>query len=189
MRLRRKAAFAVGIGSLVTAGGLASFGGPAAVVTATTQQAQVSIHPDVVMLGHRQAQAPTTADCEAAFDVACYQPTQIDNVYMELNTPMNPAGNIGAAGIIVVGSRLIAKTNLLAIGHQPFYAQTGNTSYVYWIVAHDSTHGASLPLQAGAAATNGKGNIPVTWPRIEGQNISYDVLRTEGVGNALNAGR
>jgi subtilase family serine protease len=81
VRLRRKAAFAVGIGSLVTAGGLASFGGPAAVVTATTQQAQVSIHPDVVMLGHRQAQAPTTADCEAAFDVACYQPTQIEQAY------------------------------------------------------------------------------------------------------------
>jgi hypothetical protein len=116
-----------------------------------------------------------------------YQPTQIDNVYMELNTPMNPAGNIGAAGIIVVGSRLIAKTDMFAIGHQPFYAQTGNTPYVYWIVAHDSTHGASLPLQAGAAATNGRGNIPVTWPKIEGQNISYDVLRTEGVGNALNA--
>jgi hypothetical protein len=116
-----------------------------------------------------------------------YQPTQIDNVYMELNTPMNPAGNIGAAGIIVVGSRLVAKTGMLAIGHQPSYARTGSTHYVYWIVARESTRGSSLPLQAGYADTNGKGNIVVCWPKINGENISYDVLRTEGEGVTLNA--
>ena len=121
-----------------------------------------------------------------------YSPTQIDNVYMELNTPMNPAGNIGAAGIIVVGSRLSAKTEMLAVGGQPSYARTGSTHYVYWIVARDSIRGSSLPLQSGYADTNGKGNIIVSWPRvhgekISGENISYDVLRTEGVGNALKA--
>ncbi len=116
-----------------------------------------------------------------------YSPTQIDNVYMELNTPMNPAGNIGAAGIIVVGSRLSAKTEMLAVGGQPSYAHTGNTHYVYWIVAKDSTHGSSLPLQSGYADTNGKGSIVVSWPKIKGENISYDVLRTEGAGNALKA--
>jgi hypothetical protein len=116
-----------------------------------------------------------------------YAPTQIDNVYMELNTPVNPVGNIGAAGIIVVGSRLSAKTGMLAIGHQPSYAQTGSTHYVYWIVAKDPTRGSSLPLQAGYASTNGKGSIPVSWPKIDGEKISYDVLRTEGAGNALNA--
>ncbi len=120
-----------------------------------------------------------------------YSPTQIDNVYMELNTPMNPAGNIGAAGIIVVGSRLSAKTEMLAVGGQPSYARTGSTHYVYWIVAKDSTRGSSLPLQCGYADTNGKGNIIVSWPKIgekkEGKNISYDVLRTQGRGNALKA--
>jgi hypothetical protein len=116
-----------------------------------------------------------------------YAPTQIDNVYMELNTPMNPAGNIGAAGIIVVGSRLSAKTEMLAIGGQPSYAQTGSTHYVYWIVARDATRGSSLPLQSGRASTNGKGSITVTWPKIDGENISYDVLRTEGEGNLINA--
>jgi hypothetical protein len=116
-----------------------------------------------------------------------YSPTQIDNVYMELNTPMNPVGNIGAAGIIVVGSRLIAKTGMVAVGHQPSYAHTGNTRYVYWIVARDSANGSSLPLQAGYADTNGKGNIVVSWPKINGENISYDVLRTEGEGATLNA--
>jgi hypothetical protein len=131
-----------------------------------------------------------------------YSPTQIDNVYMELNTPMNPAGNIGAAGIIVVGSRLSAKTEMVAVGGQPSYARTGSTHYVYWIVARDSTRGSSLPLQSGYADTNGKGNIIVSWPKINGEKIngektngekingetiSYDVLRTEGVGNALKA--
>jgi hypothetical protein len=116
-----------------------------------------------------------------------FSPTQIDHVYMELNTPMNPAGNIGAAGIIVVGSRLIGKTDMLAVGGQPSFAHTGSTHYVYWIVAKDSTRGSSLPLQAGYASTNGKGNIIVSWPRIDGKNISYDVLRTEGEGNLINA--
>jgi hypothetical protein len=121
-----------------------------------------------------------------------YSPTQIDNVYMELNTPMNPVGNIGAAGIIVVGSRLSAKTEMLAVGGQPSYARTGNIHYVYWIVAKNTAHGSSVPLQAGYADTNGKGNIIVSWPKIvgettNGENISYDVLRTQGVGNALKA--
>lgn len=126
-----------------------------------------------------------------------YSPTQIDNVYMELNTPMNPVGNIGAAGIIVVGSRLSAKTEMLAVGGQPSYARTGSTHYVYWIVAKGSSHGSSLPLQCGYADTNGKGNIIVSWPKINGEksnggkksgeDISYDVLRTEGVGNTLKA--
>jgi hypothetical protein len=116
-----------------------------------------------------------------------YSPTQIDNVYMELNTPMNPVGNIGAAGIIVVGSRLSAKTEMLAVGGQPSYARSGSKHYVYWIVAKDPAQGSSLPLQAGYANTDGKGNITVTWSRIEGKNISYDVLRTEGAGVFLNA--
>jgi hypothetical protein len=114
-----------------------------------------------------------------------YSPTQIDNVYMELNTPMNPVGNIGAAGIIVVGSRLSAKTEMVAVGGQPSYARTGSTHYAYWIVAKDSTHGSSLPLQSGYADTNGTGNIIVSWPKINGENISYDVLRTEGSGKAF----
>jgi len=121
-----------------------------------------------------------------------YSPTQIDDVYMELNTPMNPAGNIGAAGIIVVGSRLSGKTEMLAVGGQPSYAHTGGTHYVYWIVARDSARGPSLPLQAGYADTNGKGNIVISWPKISGEkirgeNITYDVLRTQGEGNDINA--
>ena len=115
-----------------------------------------------------------------------YGPTQIDNVYMEVNTPpMNPVGNIGAAGIIVVGSRLSAKTEMFAVGGQPSYVRTGSTHYVYWIVAKDSTHGPSVPLQSGYAYTNGTGNIVVSWPKIRGENISYDVLRTEGEGKAF----
>ncbi len=116
-----------------------------------------------------------------------YSPTQIDNVYMELNTPMNPAGNIGAAGIIVVGSRLSAKTEMLGVGGQPSYAHSGKTHYVYWIVAREATRGPSTPLQVGYADTNKQENITVSWPKIPGETISYDVLRTEGAGNAITA--
>jgi subtilase family serine protease len=45
-------------------------------------QATIAIHPDLIRLaGASRAQPPTTADCEAAFVVACYQPMQIEQAY------------------------------------------------------------------------------------------------------------
>jgi hypothetical protein len=116
-----------------------------------------------------------------------YAPTQIDHVYMEVGQCKNPLGNIGQAGIISVGAWINGKTDMLAIGQQPSYANAGSKHYVYWIVAKDSKHGSSTPLRAGYASTNGKTEIIVTWPRIEGTGVSYDVLRTEGEGNAVSA--
>ena len=41
----------------------------------------VLIHPGAIHAVRRFAQPPTTADCEAAFDVACYEPGQIETAY------------------------------------------------------------------------------------------------------------
>jgi subtilase family serine protease len=91
VQLRRKAAFAVGIGSLATAGGLAALGaagptGPAgttaiAASSAVAQQAMVLVHPDVIQLARGLSSVPTTAACEAAFHVACYRPAQLRQAY------------------------------------------------------------------------------------------------------------
>jgi len=83
MRLRGKAAFAAGAGALAAA--LAGLGGPAAAGAAgagpSAQAAAVIIRPGVQHVGHSSQQPPTTADCEASFQVACYEPAQIQQAY------------------------------------------------------------------------------------------------------------
>ena len=39
--------------------------------------ADVAVRPGVQQAGRVQASPPTTADCEKAYKVACYQPAQI----------------------------------------------------------------------------------------------------------------
>jgi len=102
LRVRRKAAITVGVGSLITAvSGLAALGvsgaAGASAVTAAPQ-AVVSIHPDVIHAGRAQAVPPTTADCEAAYDVACYQPAQIEQAY---NLPTLYAKGITGKGTTI----------------------------------------------------------------------------------------
>jgi subtilase family serine protease len=85
LQVRRKAAFLVSVASLVAAGGLAAFGGSGvagAAAAAAAPEAVIGIHPDLIQLaGASQAKPPTTADCEAAFNVACYDPTQLEHAY------------------------------------------------------------------------------------------------------------
>ena len=117
-----------------------------------------------------------------------YGPTQLDHLYMEIGSCKNPVGNIGQAGVIAVGSRVTAKTDILFVGQQPRYASSGSKHYIYWVVAKDSKAGYSLPLRVGDAYTNGLQQIRVSWPRIGGNNVSYDLLRTESEeGNAVSA--
>ena len=103
--MRRKAAFTMGLGALVAAGGLAtpSIGAAPAKTapakTAPAQQATVLIHPDVVHEGHALKQPPTTADCEAAFQVACYEPSQVQRAY---NLPLLYNRGINGAGTTIV---------------------------------------------------------------------------------------
>ncbi|HUN36343.1 MAG TPA: S53 family peptidase [Trebonia sp.] len=102
MRKRRKA---VGTGVLVALGGLASLSVPAIAGTAVTpvKAATVYIHPAVQRVGHVANQPLTTAQCEADFQVACYEPAQIQDAYN-----LRPLYNKGIAGagttIVIVDS-------------------------------------------------------------------------------------
>jgi subtilase family serine protease len=100
MRLPGRIAFAAGVGALAAA--LAGLGGPAAAGAAAgsaAPQATVIIRPGVQHVGHSSRQPPTTADCEAAFQVACYGPAQIQQAY---NLPMLYAKGVTGKGATIV---------------------------------------------------------------------------------------
>ena len=100
MRLGRRTAFTVGAGALTAA--LASLSGPAiagAAAGSAAAQATVIIRPGVHYVGHSSSQPPTTADCEAAFGVACYEPAQIQQAY---NLPVLYGKGVTGKGATIV---------------------------------------------------------------------------------------
>ncbi|HJY93976.1 MAG TPA: hypothetical protein VJ371_03430, partial [Streptosporangiaceae bacterium] len=104
MRLGGKAAIVVSVAALT--GGLAGLSGPAvagAVAVAAggpaAAQATVLIHPDVQHAGHASKAPLTTAECEADFRVACYEPTQIQQAY---NLPVLFAEGVTGKGATIV---------------------------------------------------------------------------------------
>jgi subtilase family serine protease len=121
MRLGRRTAVTVGVGALTAA--LAGLSGPAiagAAAGSAAPAATVIIRPGVQHVGHSSSQPPTTADCEAAFGVACYEPAQIQQAY---NLPvLYDKGVTGKGATIVIvdsfGSPTIA--NDLATFDQQF---------------------------------------------------------------------
>ena len=101
---------------------------------------------------------------------------ELDNVYEEVGSCSNPAGAIGEAGVIAQGATVKVQGSMLPVGFVPQFANTGSTDYRYYIVANSTTFGASNPLYAGRALTNGSGNITVTTPDVAGAN-TFDLLR------------
>jgi hypothetical protein len=101
---------------------------------------------------------------------------ELNDVYEEVGSCTNPAGNIGEAGVIAQGSTVKIGAGESPTGALPQFANTGSTDYRYYIVAHHGSYGASNPLYAGRALTNGSGNITVTAPDIAGAS-SFDLLR------------
>src|ERR1700734_2015752 len=86
MRLKRKTVFAASAGALVTAlGGLASLSAQGAATAApaapAVQRATAMVHPEIQHVGRVEKLPPTTADCEAVFHVACYEPGQVEQAY------------------------------------------------------------------------------------------------------------
>ncbi|HJZ29061.1 MAG TPA: hypothetical protein VJ370_22495, partial [Streptosporangiaceae bacterium] len=92
MRLGGKAAIIVSAAALT--GGLACLSGPAiagaraeagaragTAASPAAAQATVLIHPDVQQVGRASKSPPTTAECEAQFRVACYEPPQVQQAY------------------------------------------------------------------------------------------------------------
>jgi len=102
MGKRRRARAGASAGVLVVLGGLVSLSVPAIAGTTATpaREATVDIHPDVQRMGHVANQPLTTAECEADFQVACYEPAQIQAAYNL--RPLYDRGIIGTGTTIVI---------------------------------------------------------------------------------------
>jgi subtilase family serine protease len=97
MHLGGKAAITVSVGALTAAlSGLAGLSGPPAAVTAP---AAVTVQPNDLHSLHASSVPPSTANCEAVFQVACYQPGQIQQAY---NLPPLYAQGITGKGTTIV---------------------------------------------------------------------------------------
>ena len=103
MRLGGRAVFAAGFTALAAAlGGLAGLSGPAiagATAAPAVPQATVIIHPDVLHVAKGSKQPPTTAQCEAAYKIACYEPGQVQQAY---NLPLLYNRGVNGTGTTIV---------------------------------------------------------------------------------------
>jgi subtilase family serine protease len=87
MRLVRTVSAAVGAGALTAVAAVAAVGGPAgsadpAASAATTAAPRpASVVTGVVYAGHHRSAPPTTAFCEKNYQLACYQPGQLQTAY------------------------------------------------------------------------------------------------------------
>jgi subtilase family serine protease len=61
--------------------------------------ASVTVQPGVIHLGRAKSAAPTTADCEQEYKVACYEPGQIQQAY---NLPAVYASGVTGRGATIV---------------------------------------------------------------------------------------
>jgi subtilase family serine protease len=84
-----------GVGSSVAA--LPAAAGPAA--SSVSALADVAVQPGVQHAGRTQASPPTTADCEKAYKLACYEPAQIRQAY---DLPAVYASGVTGKGTTIV---------------------------------------------------------------------------------------
>ncbi len=105
-----------------------------------------------------------------------YEGLELNNVYEEVGNCANPSGNIGQAGVVAQGATVKVQGEMPPSGNVPQFASTGSTDDRYYVVARSAAYGASNPLYAGNALTNGAGNITVSWPDVPGVT-SFDLLR------------
>ena len=113
-----------------------------------------------------------------------YGNLKLVNVYEEGGCP-NVLGNIGTAGLIVNGGPVSWSGGEGPSGATPLFANTGTTTWQYYIVARHATYGPANLLYAGGALTNGTGTITVTTADIPGAS-SFDLLKVgPPTGNAL----
>jgi len=104
-----------------------------------------------------------------------YGNLKLVNVYEEAGCT-NVLGNIGTAGLIVNGGPVFWAGGEGPAGAMPIFANTGSTQWQYYVVARHATYGPSNLLYAGAASTNGSGNVTVTTPDVPGA-ASFDLLK------------
>ena len=100
MRIPRGSSLA----QMVAASAMALFGGGAAAVAVPAAVAAVRLVPNStghVLFTSNLAQPPTTAECETAFDIACYQPFQLQSAY-DLQPLFNQGINGRGEPIVIV---------------------------------------------------------------------------------------
>ncbi len=93
-----------------------------------------------------------------------YNMISLENVYEEVGNCKNPLGNIGVAGVIVQGGKIAIRDGEPMSAKIPRFADTGTTTYRYYLVPHSSAHGHGNALYMGDARTNGSGTISLVWP-------------------------
>jgi subtilase family serine protease len=121
MRLVRKAALAAGSGALTLAfGGLAVPSMPTAAVAAVQVVPFAAGHVVPLAKG-KMSQPPTTAQCEANYGIACYQPFQLQRAY-DL-APLFSRGIEGQGETIVIVDAFGSPS--IASDLQTFDAETG----------------------------------------------------------------
>ena len=111
MRVPRLMAVAVGLCGLTAAVAVAAPGPgvtstgaarPAAAGSAASSVsalADVAVQPGVQHVGHAQTSPPTTADCEKAYKIACFEPAQIQQAY---HLPAVYASGVTGKGTTIV---------------------------------------------------------------------------------------
>ncbi len=81
MRVARLTVVAVVASGFIAAAMTATVSPPRSVGSSEAALAGVVVRPGVVHIGRARAVPPTTADCEKAYKVACYEPAQIRQAY------------------------------------------------------------------------------------------------------------
>lgn len=112
-----------------------------------------------------------------------YNMISLENVYEEVGNCKNPAGNIGIAGVIVQGGKIAIRDGEPLNGQMPRFADTGPTTYHYYLIPHSAKHGYGNALYMGDARTSGSGTISLVWPDIP-TLTDMDILKVQAVTDA-----
>src|SRR5579875_4151980 len=100
MRLARNVAVLAGVLALTAAAAVAAGSASVAGAATSAHRAGGAFDPGVVLhTRHAQGQPPTTADCESAYKVACYEPGQIQQAY---NLPVLYKRGVNGRGATIV---------------------------------------------------------------------------------------
>jgi len=99
MRVARLMAVVVGVSGLAAAALAAPVSQSGSASSAASPLAGVVVRPGVIHIGRARAVPPTTANCEQAYKVACYEPDQIRQAY---DLPALYAQGIDGKGTTIV---------------------------------------------------------------------------------------
>ena len=104
-----------------------------------------------------------------------YGNVQLNNVYEEVGGCVNPAGNIGEAGVIMNGGPVFWSGGQGPAGIMPQFSNSGTNRWYYFVVPHSSL-GPGNALYAGWAQTDNVTPVTVTTADIPGAT-TFDLLK------------